>query len=49
MKSPSKQAINRDIKTSMNLLLHNDNTLNLSNQNYNFRRLISGTSESICQ
>ena len=49
MRSPSKQVINRDIKTSMNLLLRNDTaTLSLT-VGQEERRKISGGAEDICR
>jgi hypothetical protein len=49
MRSPSKQVINRDIKTSMNLLLRNDTAKISLTVGREERRKISGGMEDICR
>ena len=49
MKSPSRQVVNRDIKTCMNLLLRQDNPEKSTNNPSNLRRIICETGETICR
>lgn len=49
MKSPSRQVITRDIKTSMNLLLRNDIPPTPLNPSTNLKRLICQAPDIICR
>ena len=49
MKSPSRQVITRDIKTSMNLLLRNDMPPTPIDSSTNLKRLICQPPDLICR
>lgn len=49
MKSPSRQVITRDIKTSMNLLLRNDMPPTPIDSNTSLKRVICQAPDIICR